>query len=92
MLRTGLTGQTTNDDDTAAKRRKKKIPAGRGKRRGAKYGTYTAREEARSPAIIRGRRGNENAKRQFAETFIALSPILATELPVGFRENRPALH
>ena len=79
LLRTGLTGKTTNDDDTAAKRRKRKIPAGRGKRRGGGEARSTVLQPALRRLFVGGRRErtseptNENAKRQFAETFIALS-------------------
>ena len=80
--------RTNGTDDTAAERRKrKKIPAGRREER--REVRYTGRE-ANSPAIIRGRRRggpNENAKRQFAETFIAPS-LSFPKSAAKFREKR----
>ena len=83
--------RTNGTDDTAAakRRKRKKIPAGRREER--REVRYTGRE-ANSPAIIRGRRrgANENAKRQFAETFIA--PSLSLSFPKSAARFREKLH
>ena len=82
LRRTGLTGRKTPPPKGG---RGRKFPRERRERREVRY---TGRE-ANSPAIIRGRRrgANENAKRQFAETFIAPSLSLFPSPPLGFVTN-----
>ena len=64
LLRTGLTGKTTNDDDTAAKRRKRKIPAGRGKRRRGGEARSTVLQPALRRLFVGGRRRERGGTNQ----------------------------